>query len=279
LDPLVSIPAALGLGALHFLEPGHGKGVMTAYLVSSRARPRDAVLLGFTNAVAHTVSILFLAIVATTALQYLLPQQIEAWLTLLSGAVITMIGARMVLQMLFPPVVSLGRLNEREKTYVCSHGHVHFVDEAGHDRSHGHSHGHAHEHHDHSHSFHDELHVLDGTGAAAVTARANRSTRRLFTIGVLTGLIPCPTSLVMLLTAVGAGQVSLGVGMVLAFSFGGALSLSLLGLLLLKAESKARLFERRGFSNLMAQVSSLVVLVLGVIVTYEALFKLGLFQD
>ncbi|PWK14379.1 sulfite exporter TauE/SafE family protein [Tumebacillus permanentifrigoris] len=272
MDPFVSIPAALGLGALHFLEPGHGKGVMTAYLVSSRARPRDAVLLGFTNAVAHTVSILFLAIVATTALQYLLPQQIEAWLSLISGAVITLIGGRMVLQMLFPPIVSLGRINEREKTYVCSHGHVHVIDEAGHDHHHGHAHA-------HSHTFEDELHVLDGSGVTAATARANRSTKSLFTIGVLTGLIPCPTSLVMLLTAVGAGQVSLGVGMVLAFSFGGALSLSLLGLLLLKAESKARLFERRGLSNLMAQVSSIVVLMLGILVTYESLFKLGLFQD
>ncbi|MBL0387689.1 sulfite exporter TauE/SafE family protein [Tumebacillus sp. ITR2] len=267
MDLLVSIPAAIGLGALHFLEPGHGKGVLTAYLVSSRARPRDAVLLGVTNALAHTVSILFLALVATTALQYLLPQQIEAWLGLLSGAVITLIGGRMVLQMLFPPVVTLGRLNERERTYVCSHGHVHVVDRAGRDHSHG-----------HHHHPHDELPMFDST-ATSTKPRQENSVRRLFTVGVLTGLIPCPTSLVMLLTAVSAGQVSLGIGMVLAFSFGGALSLSLLGLLLLKAESKARLLERRGISNLMAQVSSLVIVVLGILVTYESLFKLGLFQD
>ncbi|KEO84418.1 sulfite exporter TauE/SafE family protein [Tumebacillus flagellatus] len=278
MNVLLSIPAAIGLGALHFLEPGHGKGVMTAYLVSSRARPRDAVLLGVTNALAHTVSILFLALVATTALQVLLPQQIEAWLGLLSGAVITLIGGRMVLNLLFPPVVSLGRLNERGRSYVCSHGHVHYVDAQGRDHSHGHHHDH---HHGDSHVPHyaDELHVLDSSSAVAAPVRSNTSLRRLFSIGVLTGLIPCPTSLVMLLTAISAGHVSLGVGMVLAFSFGGALSLSLLGLLLLKAESKARLLERRGISNLMAQVSSLVIVVLGILVTYESMFKLGFFQD
>lgn len=269
MDLLVSIPAAIGLGALHFLEPGHGKGVMTAYLVSSRARPRDAVLLGVTNALAHTLSILFLALVATTALQYLLPTQIEAWLGLLSGAVITWIGGRMVFQLLFPPIVSLGRLHAREQTYVCAHGHVHHVSDVS-----GHHHHHTHHHGD------EELLVLDSSGTAAVSSpRTSRSTRRLFTIGVLTGLIPCPTSLVMLLTAISAGQVPLGIGLVLAFSFGGALSLSILGLLLLKAEKKARLFEKRGFSNLMAQVSSVVIVMLGILVTYESLFKLGLFQN
>ena len=39
--------AALLLGAAHSLEPGHGKTVVAAYLVASRGRNIDAVILGY----------------------------------------------------------------------------------------------------------------------------------------------------------------------------------------------------------------------------------------
>ncbi|ASS77174.1 hypothetical protein CIG75_09040 [Tumebacillus algifaecis] len=274
---------ALGLGALHSLEPGHGKGVMTAYLISSRARLRDAVFLGFTSAISHTLSILFLAFVTTTALQFWLPEQIEAWLGLLSGAVITVIGLRMVFLRLYPPVVSLGRLgSDAQETYVCSHGHVHHISELAvgnhgltHDHSHDHHlHSHAHDHHTHDH-HHGHRH--DSSGALAVVATQERSIRRLLTIGVLTGLIPCPSALVMLLAAISAGQVSLGVGLVVAFSIGGALALSLLGILLLKAEHKVRFLERRRFGEVMATLSAGIIVLIGFLVTYESISKLSLF--
>jgi nickel/cobalt exporter len=269
LNLLVAIPAAVGLGALHFLEPGHGKGVMTAYLISSRARLRDAVLIGFTSALSHTFSILLLALVATSALQFVVPQQVEAWLGLLSGITITVIGTRMVLMRLFPPVVSLGGIRQREGTYVCSHGHLHHLHEPSceHDHhGHGHAHHHHHDHHGHGHG--------DGTGTAV--ASTIRSRRRLLSIGILTGLIPCPSSLVMLLAAISAGQITYGIGMVAAFSLGGAFSLSLLGILLLKAENKVKLLERRRFSDMMATASSVLIVVLGFLVTYESFLKAGL---
>jgi nickel/cobalt transporter (NicO) family protein len=284
LNLLYAIPAAVGLGALHFLEPGHGKGVMTAYLVSSRARTRDAVLLAFTSALSHTLVIFLLALVTTSALQFLLPQQIEAYLGLLSGAVITFIGGKMVFQKLFPPVVSLGRLRATDlgAVYVCAHGHVHHEhDPSGHDPHHhphdherialdeigyGHSHGHA---HSDSHGSHSHSHVATRGGTPDM--------RRLLTIGVLAGLIPCPSALVMLLAATSAGQIPLGIGLVVAFSLGGALSLSLIGILLLKAEHKVRYLERRRFADMMGTLSALLIVIIGFLVAYESILKLGLF--
>ena len=38
--------ASFGIGALHALEPGHGKSIMGAYLVASRGGIRHAFLLG-----------------------------------------------------------------------------------------------------------------------------------------------------------------------------------------------------------------------------------------
>jgi len=265
MEMLVAIPSALALGALHSLEPGHGKGVMTAYLISSRARMRDAVLLGVTSAVSHTFSILMLALIATTALEYAVPTQIEAWLSLLSGVVIMMIGLRMVYLRLYPPVVSLGGIKVREgaNTYVCSHGHVH--------------HNSDHSGHDHHHHHHDDTAVHHHGHELPMVQEGNslRSKRRLLSIGVLTGLIPCPSALVMLLAAISAGQITLGIGLVIAFSIGGAVALSLLGILILKAENKVRYLERRRFTDLMASASALLIVVIGFLVTYESVVKLG----
>jgi nickel/cobalt exporter len=277
LNLLYAIPAAVGLGALHFLEPGHGKGVMTAYLVSSRARTRDAVLLAFTSALSHSLVIFLLALVTTSALQFLLPNQIEAYLGLLSGAVITWIGGKMVYQKLFPPVVSLGRLRATDvgNVYVCAHGHVHHAhDHSGHDPHH-HHHGHVlialdEIGYGHSHGpGHSHRHVKTPGGTPDM--------RRLLTIGVLAGLIPCPSALVMLLAATSAGQIPLGIGLVLAFSLGGALSLSLIGILLLKAEHKVRYLERRRFADMLGTMSALLIVIIGFLVAYESIVKLGLF--
>ncbi|HEU4963473.1 MAG TPA: sulfite exporter TauE/SafE family protein [Bacilli bacterium] len=265
-----AIPAALGLGALHALEPGHGKGVMTAYLVSSRARFRDAVLLGFTSAVSHTLSILFLAFLATTAMQYVLPEQVEAWLGLVSGAIITVIGLRMVYQRLNPPVVSLGGLRGegRGKAYVCAHGHVHHeVAVTSHER-HGYGHQHEHANHHDGHA-HDDGALISGEGATS------NSKRHLLTMGVLTGLIPCPSALAILLAAIANGTIPTGVGLVVAFSLGGAIALSTLGILILKAEHRVRALERRRIGDLMAGLSACLIVVIGFLVTYESLMKLG----
>ena len=50
MDLVYTLPAVIGLGALHSLEPGHGKGVITAYLISSGAKIKDAVLIGLISA-------------------------------------------------------------------------------------------------------------------------------------------------------------------------------------------------------------------------------------
>jgi hypothetical protein len=51
---------AAGLGALHALEPGHGKTIVAAYLVGSRGTARHAVLLGIVVTAAHTAGVYLL---------------------------------------------------------------------------------------------------------------------------------------------------------------------------------------------------------------------------
>ncbi|CCO08418.1 sulfite exporter TauE/SafE family protein [Desulforamulus hydrothermalis] len=96
--------SALGIGALHALEPGHGKSIMGAYLIMSRGRPRDAILLGLTSAVTHTLVIVVMAVLAHSAAAVALAgaplprERLELWLKLAAGIIIVPVGLRLLLR-------------------------------------------------------------------------------------------------------------------------------------------------------------------------------------
>jgi len=59
------LPVAVGLGALHALhalEPGHAKTMTAAYLVGISGRWTDAVLLGLSAALTHSLVMILIAI-------------------------------------------------------------------------------------------------------------------------------------------------------------------------------------------------------------------------
>lgn len=60
----VFIPSAILLGALHGLEPGHSKTMMAAFIVAIRGTIWQAVLLGLSAAISHSLIIWALAAVA-----------------------------------------------------------------------------------------------------------------------------------------------------------------------------------------------------------------------
>ncbi len=85
--------AALGWGALHALSPGHGKAMVAAYLAGTRGTAKHAVALGLVVTVTHTLGVFALGIVALTLQQFILPEDILPWLTLVSGLLVVVIGA------------------------------------------------------------------------------------------------------------------------------------------------------------------------------------------
>ena len=84
---------ALGWGALHALSPGHGKAMVAAYLVGTRGSARDAVVLGATVTVTHTIGVFALGLVTLSLSQYVLPERLYPWLTLVSGLMVVLVGA------------------------------------------------------------------------------------------------------------------------------------------------------------------------------------------
>ena len=82
------IPAAILLGALHGLEPGHSKTMMAAFIVAIRGTIGQAVLLGLSAAISHSLIIWVLAAAALHYGSQWDAEQIEPYLQLGSAAAI-----------------------------------------------------------------------------------------------------------------------------------------------------------------------------------------------
>jgi nickel/cobalt exporter len=90
---LASLGAALFWGAAHALSPGHGKAIITAYLVGQRGTPRHAALLGLIVTITHTIGVFALGLVTLLLSRFIVPDTLYPWLNLVSGMLVVAIGA------------------------------------------------------------------------------------------------------------------------------------------------------------------------------------------
>jgi len=88
-----SLGAALFWGMAHALSPGHGKTIVTAYLVGQRGTPRHAALLGLVVTATHTVGVFALGAITLLLSRFLVPDQLYPWLNFVSGLLVVLIGA------------------------------------------------------------------------------------------------------------------------------------------------------------------------------------------
>ena len=72
---LIAGLTAFFLGALHALEPGHGKSAIAAYAVGYRSSFRHILVLGLSTAVAHTATILVLSLILGAAVSAVADQK------------------------------------------------------------------------------------------------------------------------------------------------------------------------------------------------------------
>jgi ABC-type nickel/cobalt efflux system permease component RcnA len=113
-----------------------------------------------------------------------------------------------------------------------------------------HAHGH-HHHHDHDHGY--------GRGG-------------LVGVGVAAGLLPCPSALVVLLSAIALHRVGFGLALIVAFSVGLAATITTIGLIAVWAR---RAFSRLSLDGPLVRAlpagSALLILAVGVGITVNAL--------
>ena len=255
-------------GAAHALAPGHGKTVMAAYLVGTRGRPRDAVLLGVVVSAMHTASVLVLGIILFRLSRNASVDRIYPWLKIASGLLVAGLGVWMLRSRLgalrASRAMAVAQVVPSPALVLAGHGHVgHDHGDHGHDHPHADNHGHDHPHADdhgpehphaddhgpeHPHADdhgHDHPHGDDHDGAALVHSHgglrhshelpegvAPLSRRGILVLATAGGLFPSPSALVVLVSAFTLGRTVLGLALVGAFSVGLAATLTAVGLLL-----------------------------------------------
>ncbi len=254
--------AALGWGALHALSPGHGKAMVAAYIAGTRGTAKHAVALGLVVTVTHTLGVFALGIVALTLQQFILPEDILPWLTLVSGLLVVVIGAAVLHSRLrWTRAKRAGEaVGPAPSPDAPTHTHDHDADE--HSHSHGDSHSHDHSHgHEHSHAHgHGHHHMPD-----EITRRG------VLGMGAAAGLIPCPSALVVLLAAVGQNEIGLGLLLIVAFSVGLAGTLTALGLGVVYARQLMPRFRFGGrIATALPAASAVVIVVVGLALTARA---------
>jgi ABC-type nickel/cobalt efflux system permease component RcnA len=125
-------------------------------------------------------------------------------------------------------------------------------------------------HHDHDHQHHDHSHLPPGADGAPVNWRS------LLALGVSGGLLPCPSALVVMLSAIALDKIAFGLVLVMAFSLGLAGVLTGLGVMMVYA---GRWFSRFPAESravrLLPAVSALFITVAGMGLTVQALAQLG----
>jgi ABC-type nickel/cobalt efflux system permease component RcnA len=90
---LASLAAAVFWGAAHALSPGHGKTIVTAYLVGSRGTPAHAALLGLITTATHTVGVFALGGVTLALSQWIVPDHLYPWINVAAGMLVVGVGA------------------------------------------------------------------------------------------------------------------------------------------------------------------------------------------
>jgi nickel/cobalt transporter (NicO) family protein len=235
---------AFGLGAIHALSPGHGKTVVGAYLVGSRGTFKHAAFLGLTVTITHTIGVFALGLITLFASNYILPEKIMPFLNFVSGLLVFFIGITLFKERLF---TTFGW----NKSNHYRHSHHHTKEHHHHDEF-----THTHDGHTHSHLPPEEI-----------------TWKNLLGLGISGGLLPCPSALVLMLSAISLGRIGYGIILTLIFSLGLAATLTSVGLIFLyvgKVFGNSKFGEYRIIKNLPV-FSAFVIACFGAIICYNSL--------
>jgi nickel/cobalt transporter (NicO) family protein len=292
------LAVALLFGAGHALAPGHGKTIMAAYLVGTKGRPRDALLLGGIVSIMHTASVLVLGLALVQLSHSASPDRVYPWLKLASGAAVALVGSALLWSRwralgsrrqasAMVPVLPIMPVSVREPVLVgagvgggstehlsaehLSAEHLSVALEpvpTPHHHDLGHSDAHLHPH-SHSHDgIGDHTHELP-EGVAPLSRRG------LVVLATAGGLFPSPSALIVLLAAFQLHRVGLGLALIGAFSVGLASTLTAVGLALVYGR---RVVERRGLLpalRLLPLASAAAIVVLGVAFAFSGIHAIG----
>lgn len=249
-------------GVFHAAGPGHGKAVISSYLVANEETARRGIVLSFASALMQ--ALVAIAIVGVGALLLNATAKTmcsaERVIEIASYGLIAAFGTRLVWNKGRGFIRALGAYRAAPQlipamAHAHSHVHNHAHDHNHHDHSHDHGHGHDHSHarvahHDHAHHEHDH-HAHDHAGhvhdehcghshgpepsALAGPGGWSRGLSAILTVGIR----PCSGAILVLVFALAQGLFWAGVAATLLMGLGTAITVSTIAIIAVSAKGLA----------------------------------------
>jgi len=270
-------------GIFHAAGPGHGKAVISSYLVANDETWKRGVALSFASAILQALT----AIVIVGIAAVLLGATAKAMgntvrvIEIVSYALIVLIGLRL----LWVKGRAFLHLLRPQKS---EHAHHQHAQEHSHDhhRKHAHhGHDHAHDHH-HGHDHADEAHAWGHAHAPEPSELKGRHwLRRGLAAIVAVGLRPCSGAIIVLVFALAQGLFWIGVASTFVMGLGTAITVAAIATIavgarglagrIAKAKPGAGLIALRGLET----AAALLITVFGALLLtgYMVSERMGLF--
>jgi nickel/cobalt transporter (NicO) family protein len=224
-------------GVLHAVGPGHGKTIISSYVVANEETVRRGVIISFIAAGLQALSAVLLVGVLLIALGAT-GLQVNAWsnqLETISYAMIALVG----LYLLASQVRSVWRRWQGDRPVTVTevrdgHGHSdghHHHTQGHHDHGHG---DHNHEHHHHHAPGEACHHMVDARQLAGPV-----SWRKMMAVVFSVGIRPCTGAILVLVFALTQGVFWAGVAATFAMAVGTAITVAVLATLALGSRELA----------------------------------------
>jgi nickel/cobalt exporter len=212
-------------GIFHAAGPGHGKAVISSYLVANNETWKRGVILSFASAILQAlvaIAIVGIAAALLGATAKAMGNAVRV-IEIVSYGLIVLIGLRL-LWVKGRALIALLRA-------APAHAHDH--------HDHGHAHHHHHDHaHDHDHD--DEGHAWGHAHAPEPSELSGREwLKRGLTAVIAVGLRPCSGAIIVLVFALAQGLFLIGVASTFAMGLGTAITVAAIATLAVGARSLA----------------------------------------
>ncbi|WP_174802760.1 nickel/cobalt transporter [Martelella limonii] len=263
-DDPVKVLGLVGLsfayGVFHAAGPGHGKAVISSYMIANETELKRGIAISFVASLAQGVTAVVLVGAAYLFLRGTSVSMRDATLFMERASFLLIAGFG--LWLLYTKTRAIFRGNGHH--HVHGHGDAHDLGHAhghGHSHEHGHDHGHhhhaAHDHahdHRHEHQHHDDHHVHGpdcGCGHVHMPEPKDLGGKEFDWKGagsavLAIGMRPCSGALIVLTFALLNGLILGGIASVFAMAIGTAITVSVLAIIAVSAKGLAVRLAGRG---------------------------------
>lgn len=191
---------SLAYGVFHALGPGHGKAILSAYVVANRETMKNGAILAFVASLVQALVAIALVGVAAGILNVTgaVLNEVTAYLELVAYALLVLLGAWLVYKHALKPILGLARSQQGD-------------------------HHHNHDHHDHANCGHSHF-------PAPEQVAGQLSWRKAWGAILAIGLRPCSGAILVLVFALSQQFFLAGVAAALAMGLGTGITVAMLAL-------------------------------------------------